>query len=298
MWLLLCLLCGPATAQTVFPPENARIFADGPDGVLFRWPGSPQARYFLQIYAGQIPAIEQEVQGNSVSVPLRAGLGYRWKVNLVEGAGYREIVPTRGFQVMAERQVVSQGSPGQQGGGQSRPVGFTGLDGGPGQAGYHLTATLEPVGDYVFVTITGMPALRHYYFAPGASPILLASRGGSGGAGGAGQPGQNGFINIVNGFLTLPTDGGDGGNGGDGGPGGTITVISNGLDVGSYLQFDVSGGNGGPPGPPGRGGREAEIPLNWRNTWQPNYTVGVNPARDGRGGVPGRQGPPGQVILR
>jgi hypothetical protein len=296
-WLL--FLLAPAYAQDVSPPENARIIANGPDGVVLQWPGTPKARYFVQIYTGQVAAVEQEVTGNSISVPLRAGLGYQWKVNQVKGGGYTEVVPNRGFQVVTDTQLVVSGANGAPGGLGNRRSGYVGGNGGNGGAGLNLTATLAPVGSYVSLAITGAPANRLFYFAPGSGPLILASLGGQGGPGGPGYDGRNAEFNQNTGYITLPEPGGNGGNGGDGGPGGDITVISNGLEVSRYLTFDTGGGDAGAPGPGGRGGEGADITPNWQNRRLPQgYGYGTVRAPNGYDGAPGRPGRDGQVFLR
>jgi hypothetical protein len=295
---LLVLLCGaPVLAQDVFPPEGARLLADGPGGVLLQWPGSARDSYFVQIYAGAVAAVEQEVTGNKVSVPLRAGIGYQWKVNRVVAGGYQEVVPARSFQVMADTQVVIQGAGGRPGGQGTRRSGYNGLDGTHGVGGYHLTAVLEPVGEYVSLSITGAPANRQYFFAPGTSPIILASLGGQGGAGGPGYNGAAAVYNYTTGYVQLAEPGGTGGNGGDGGPGGNITVISNGLPVDRYLSFDTRGGAGGAGGPGGRGGHGIVLPPDYRGSqYSYGYTIPRGP--DGAPGEPGRPGVEGRVQIR
>lgn len=293
---LLFLLLVPALSQEVLPPANARIIANGEQGVLLQWPGSPKARYFVQIYAGQVMAVEQEVTGNSISVQLRPGLGYQWKVNLETKSGYQEVVSSRGFQVVNDTQVVVLGSSGGSG---SYRRGRSSPDGEPGGPGLNLTATLNRVGSYVSLAITGTPANRLFYFAPGAGPLLLASRGGNGGDGVDGYDGLNAEFNFWTGFVTLPEPGGDGGYGGDGGPGGNISVVSNGLPVSDYLLLDTSGGKGGAGGRGGRGGAGASIPAVWQNRPLPQgYGYGQVRAPDGRDGAPGNDGPEGRVMIR
>ena len=298
---LLFLLLVPALAQEVSPPENARIIPNVPNGVVLQWPGSPKGRYFLQIYTGQqVVAVEQEVTGNSVVVPLRPGLGYQWKVNQVnKDGGFQEIVPTRGFQVVTDTQLLLVGATGAKGGVGNRRSGYVGLDGGSGGAGFNLTATLTPVGRYVSLAISGAPANRLFYFAPGAGPLILGSREGQGGSGGPGYAGRNADFNYQTGYVTLPEPGGDGGNGGDGGPGGDITVISNGLDVSDFLTFDTGGGDGGAAGRGGPGGTGVVIPVQWQNSRLPQgFGYGTVRAPNGFDGGPGRPGPDGRVFIR
>lgn len=263
-----------------------------------QWPGSPKARYFVQIYTGQVVAVEQEVTGNSIAVPLRAGLAYQWKVSLVTGGGYQEVVPPRMFQLVSESQVVFSGSNGSPGGQGRRRATFS-LDGRPGGAGLSLTATLTPVGTYVSLAITGAPANRLYYFSPGAPPFLIASLGGQGGNGGQGFHGANADFNFQTGYVVVPEPGGNGGNGGDGGAGGNVTVVSNGLDVNEYLTFDTRGGQGGGPGPGGRGGSGLIIPVEWQGRLPGyGYNYSIPRAPDGFPGSAGRPGPMGQVLVR
>jgi hypothetical protein len=297
--LLLCSLLGPALAQEILPPANARIFANGPQGVALEWPGSPKSRYFLQITTGQVMVVEQEVTGNSISVTLRPGLAYQWKVNAIKDGGFQEIVPTRLFEIVTDTQISASGSPGSAGGLGNRRSNYRGLAGGRGGHGVNLTATLEPLGSYVKLSITGAPANRLYYFAPGAGPLILASLGGQGGNGGPGTNGLDAVFNYQTGYITPPEPGGDGGDGGDGGAGGTITVISNGLPVSHYLLFDTRGGAGGAPGYGGRGGAGVTIPIDWQRRRRPQgYGYGEVRAPNGRDGVPGQNGPDGRVVIR
>ena len=291
------LLLTSASAQDVWPPEGARLLADGPGGVLMQWPGSAKEKYFVQIYTGQVLAIEEQVTGNRISVPLRPGLGYQWKVNRTVAGGYQEVVPARSFQILADTQVVIQGANGRPGGVGSRRSGFNGLDGTQGASGYNLTVVLEPVGDYVSLSITGAPANRQYLIAPGSSPIILASLGGQGGPGGPGAVGPNAYFNYDTGFIIPPEPGGSGGLGGAGGNGGNISVISNGLDVSKFLSFDTRGGAGGPGGPGGRGGNGLALPADYRGS---RYAYGfqVPRAQDGPPGPPGPNGADGRVQIR
>lgn len=294
---LLLILVGPAVAQDVLPPDGSRLIASGPDGVLLQWPGNARDRYFVQIYSSGVPAVEQEVTGNSIAVPLRGGLGYQWKVSRVEpSGGYSELVTNLNFQVLTENAMVLTGANGGDGRDGSSRTGYVGEDGRPGGPGPNLTATLQPMGLYVGLTVTGAPANRQLLFAPGSGPIMLASRGGQGGAGGAGADGSPAFFNVTTGYVTLPQPGGNGGMGGAGGPGGSITVISNGLEPARYLQFDTSGGPGGAAGPPGRGGDRVSIPVDWR--YGLPYGYADVPAPNGQPGQPGQNGQAGQVFLR
>ena len=293
------LLTLPGQAQDILPPEAARVIASSTDGVVMQWPGSAKARYFVQIYTGQVIAVEQEVTGNSIAVPLRAGLGYQWKVSLVQPNGYQEVVPSRNFQVVSETQMVVSGASGSQGGQGKRRATFS-LDGKPGAPGLNLTATLSKMaGGYVSLSVTGAPANRLYYFSPGAPTFLLASLGGQGGAGGQGFYGANADFNYQTGYVIVPEAGGPGGNGGDGGAGGSITVLANGLLVNDYLTFDTRGGQGGAPGPGGRGGAGLILPPEWQGRvrgYGNNYSVPRAP--DGNPGTGGNAGPMGQVLVR
>jgi hypothetical protein len=163
--------------------------------------------------------------------------------------------------------------------------------------GYHLTAILDPVGEYVSLSITGAPANRQNYIAPGTSPIILASLGGQGGQGGPGYTGAAAVYNYQSGFVQPPEPGGVGGNGGDGGPGGNITVISNGLQVDRFLNFDTRGGAGGAAGPGGRGGAGLALPPDYRGS-QYSYGYTIPRGADGAAGEPGRDGPDGRVQIR
>lgn len=295
---VLLLLVGPALAQDILPPAGARVIASSTDGVLMQWPGSPKTRYFVQIYAGQVVAVEQEVTGNTITVPLRAGLAYQWKVSQITGNGYQEVVPSRMFELINDTQVVFTGPSGSPGGQGRRRATFS-LDGKPGGNGLSLTATLAKVGSYVSLSITGAPANRLYYFSPGAPRFIIASLGGQGGSGGQGFNGANGDFNYQTGYVIVPEPGGNGGNGGNGGPGGNITVISNGLTVNDYLTFDTRGGAGGPAGPGGRGGSGLIIPVEWQGRVQGyGYNYSVPRAPDGFPGQAGQAGPMGQVLVR
>lgn len=298
--LLFTTLTITATADDdMMPPHGSRIVTDAVQGVLFHWPGSPKERYFLQIYAGTVPSVEQEITGNIASVPLRAGLGYQWKVSLIEkSGGYREIVPNRSFQVTPESQVLLNGANGSDGKPGNRASAYRGHDGGQGKPGYNLTATLTPAGKYVNLLVTGAPANRQFYFAPGAGPLLITSLGGQGGTGGPGHNGRNADFNLNTGFISPPEPGGPGGQGGDGGPGGNITVISHGLNVDQYLLFDTRGGPGGAAGPGGRGGEGANIPPEWQYRLPQGYGYGLVRAPSGPPGRPGNPGTDGQIILR
>lgn len=293
------LLMAPALAQEVLPPANARIFANGPQGVALQWPGSPKGRYLVQITTGQVVAVEQEVTGNSISVSLRPGLAYHWKVSAIKNGGFQEIVAPRLFEIVTDTAMAVNGAPGTAGGLGNRRSGYRGLAGGRGGNGLSLTATLEQVGSYVKLSITGAPANRLYYFAPGAGPLILASLGGQGGQGGPGFNGRDAVFNYQTGYVIPPDPGGDGGDGGDGGAGGTITVYSNGLPVEQYLQFDTRGGAGGAPGYGGRGGAGVIVPVDWQRRRRPQgYGYGEVRAPNGQDGVPGANGSDGQVLIR
>lgn len=296
VFLSLTLLL-PTVGQEVAPPEGSRLIASGPDGVVLQWPGTPRERYFVQIYSGGVAAVEQEVTGNTIAVPLRAGLGYQWKVSRIEpSGGYLELVSNRNFQVLNESALVMTGANGAQGREGTYRTGYAGEGGKAGAAGPNLTATLQQVGLYVSLSITGAPANRLVYFAPGSGPVLLASRGGQGGAGGAGAAGQPAFFNYTTGYVTLPQPGGDGGVGGAGGAGGNITVLSNGLEPARFLQFDTSGGAGGAAGAPGIGGNSVTVPVDWRYGLPFGYADVRAP--NGRPGQPGQPGQTGQVFVR
>ena len=296
---ILSLIVAPALAQDILPPDAARVIASSTEGVVMQWPGSPKARYFVQIYTGQVVAVEQEVTGNSISVPLRAGLGYQWKVSLVQPKGYQEVVPSRSFQVVSETQMVVAGANGSQGGQGRRRANFS-LDGKPGAAGLSLTATLSKMdGGYVSLSVTGAPANRLYYFSPGAPTFLLASLGGQGGGGGQGFYGANADFNYQTGYVILPEAGGNGGNGGEGGAGGNITVVANDLLVNEYLTFDTRGGQGGAAGPGGRGGAGLILPVQWQGRVRGyGNNTSIPRAPDGNPGADGKAGPMGQVFVR
>lgn len=285
-------------AQTnVFPPDGARVIA-GPQGVTLQWPGPTKGRYLLGIYTGQVVILEQEVTGSSYTLPVRAGLRYQWKVSTATNGLYRELLPSKSFLVSVENQVVALGSTGGAGKPGTSRTHLDGLPGGNGGPGPQLTATLQPDGPYVRLLITGMPAQRTYYFAPGSPPLWLRARGGPGGPGGPGGQGQDGYANYTTGLLIPAEPGGHGGAGGQGGPGGLITVISSGLPVESYLRFDVEGGRGGSGGRPGQGGRGVVLTAPWHGAIPPGYGYGTAPAPGGTQGPDGEPGPSGQVIIR
>ncbi|MDG7111599.1 hypothetical protein OVO43_12080, partial [Streptococcus pneumoniae] len=89
----------------------------------------------------------------------------------------------RNFQVVNDTSIVIAGSNGGKGRDGTYRTGYAGENGGAGGAGPNLTATLQPMGIYVGLTITGAPANRQLLRAPGSGPIMLVSRGGQGGAG-------------------------------------------------------------------------------------------------------------------
>lgn len=291
--LMVAVLASPLAAQEILPPSGSRVIP-GPAGVLLSWPGSAKAKYFLQITTGQVLVAEQEVSGNRVSLQLRAGLGYQWKVNLVTPSGYQEVVPTQNFQITSDTEVAIRGAEGKSGKPGSRGGSPHGSSGEGGKDALPLTATLTPLGDYVALTVTGAPANRHYLFAPGAGPLRLASVGGTGGAGGPGVNGRDGEFYLGTNMVTLAEPGGNGGSGGPGGKGGTITVVSNGLDVGKFLQFDIRGGQGGAAGTAGTGGTSPVIPIQL----QVHHPHAVQQAPHGIPGNPGQPGSDGQVVFR
>ncbi len=291
--LLVILLACPILAQDVMPPSGSRVVA-GLEGVVLSWPGAAKTKYLLQITTGQVIVAEQEVTGNRVSFQLRPGLGYQWKVSRMTAAGFQEIVPTQNFQVVTDTEVAIKGVGGKNGKPGTRASNYRGGDGESGKNGLPLTATLTPMGEYVALTVTGAPANRQFLLAPGASPLLLSSVGGSGGAGGPGYKGRDGEFFIGTRAVSVPEPGGDGGRGGRGGDGGNITVVSNGLDVRRFLQFDTRGGDGGAPGAAGLGGRAPGIPIEL----QYHYGYAQQPGSNGQPGVPGMPGRDGQVFIR
>lgn len=292
-FLFAIFLIVPSSAQEVLPPEAARVIPGG-KGVLLSWPGSAQDKYFLQVTTGQIIVLEEEVTGNQHTLQMRAGLGYQWKVSRSVKGGYQELVPARSFQVVNEQEVVVNGVAGRTGKPGTSATHYRGGDGDNGKSGLALTATLTPVGQYVSLSITGAPANRLFYFSPGAAPLLLAAPGGAGGAGGAGYTGRDGAFFIGTRVVTPAEAGGDGGRGGKGGDGGSITVVSNGLPVERYLQFDTQGGEGGAPGAPGLGGRPPAVPAQFEY----RYRYALVPGANGMPGQPGAPGRDGQVVVR
>ena len=291
--LLAILLAYPAVAQDIMPPSGSRVVA-GAEGVLLSWPGAAKAKYLVQLTAGQVIVAQQEVAGPRMSLQLRPGLGYQWKVSRATSTGYQEVVPPRNFQVVSDTEVAIKGVNGKDGKPGSRASNYRGGEGEPGKNGLPLTATLPPMGEYVALTVTGAPANRQFLFAPGAGPLLLSSVGGSGGAGGPGYKGRDGEFFLGTRVVTMAEPGGDGGLGGKGGDGGTITVISNGLEVRKFLQFDTRGGDGGAPGAAGLGGRAPGIPIQL----QYRYGYAMQPGPSGQPGTPGMPGREGQVFIR
>ena len=303
--ITLWLCANSASAQTLIsPPESAKILVNGSNGVLLEWPGSPTARYFVQVYAGQVAAVEQEVTGTSVVVPLRAGLGYQWKVSRIDKGGYQPVVSSRNFQVLADPEFVFEGraavSPYD-----SRRVTY-GAPGSSGGNGPNLKASLRTVGPYVSLDITGAPITRNFVIAPGASPITLISRGGRGGDGTRGVPGQDAVFDYQTGYIYPAGSGGPGGDAGDGGAGGSITAAfadESNLDPNSFLKLVSQGGQPGEPGEGGAGGRSVAIPAQWSRRQLPQgYGYGntyvIANGRSGRPGRPGQQGPAGQIFVR
>ena len=287
-------LASPICAQEIFPPAGSRVVA-GSSGVLLSWPGAAKGKYLLQMTTGQVVVAEQEVAGNRTTLPLRPGMGYQWKVSRATAKGFEEVVATTNFQVVNETEVVVKAVAGKNGKPGTRASNYRGADGEKGKNGLPLTATLTRVGpDYVGLTVTGAPANRGYLFAPGAGPLLLSSRGGAGGAGGAGYKGRDGEFFLGTRAVSLAEPGGDGGQGGDGGDGGSVTVVSNGLEVQRYLEFDTRGGDGGAPGAAGLGGRAPVIPpqLQYR------YGYAMQRGASGLPGTPGQPGREGQVFIR
>ena len=287
------LLFLPSTAQEALPPSGARVIPGG-TGVAFSWPGSQKEKYFLQVTTGQVIVTEQDVTGNRHTVQLKPGLGYQWKVSRIVTGGYQELVPARSFQVISETEMIVNGTAGKNGKVGTYRSHYRGEDGENGKAGVALTATLTPIGNYVSLLITGAPANRQYYFSPGAAPLVLSSVGGKGGDGGAGYKGRDGSIVFGTRAVTLAESGGDGGQGGQGGDGGAITVISNGLPVERYLQFDTRGGDGGRAGLAGPGGRPPTVPIQQER----RYGYALVPGQSGLPGQPGAPGRDGLVVIR
>ncbi len=306
---LVCLFLGftanAVVAQSlVSPPENAKILVSGSTGVLLEWPGSSKGTFFVQVYAGQVAAVEQEVTGTSVIVPLRAGLGYQWKVSAMTAGGYQPVVPSRNFQVLADSEFVFPGRDGVSPSRSSRRSNY-GAPGSLGTSGPNLTATLHRVGPYITLDITGAPITKNFVITPGASPITLISRGGRGGDGNPGQPGQDAAFDYQTGYIYPAESGGPGGDAGDGGTGGSLTAVGGdtSLDPRTYLNLVSQGGQPGQPGEGGLGGRSVPIPSQWLGRQLPQgYGYGntyiIANGRPGRPGRPGRVGPNGQVFVR
>lgn len=255
--ILLCGLLAPVRAQDILPPSGARVVANGPKGVLLEWPGSAEEHFFVQVYTEGFPRFDEEVKGNTLSLPLDPGLSYWWRVTRKKGHAFEEVVPNRLFEVVRESEFVVTGKDG--------------LRGQPGQSPPKVAVTLTPVGGYTKVFISVAPSNRIFYLAPGAGPFLVSARGGRGGDGYPGTTGTWYYYDPEVDPLFEP--GSDGGDGGNGGAGGEISVISNGLKVLDYLVLDVEGGDGGAggagtseskPGESGRPGRSGCVSIRER----------------------------------
>ena len=258
--ILLCGLLAPVSAQDILPPSGARVVGNGPKGVLLQWPGSAEEHFFVQVYTEGFPRFDEEVKGNTLSLPLDPGLSYWWRVTRKKGHAFEEVVPNRLFELVKEPEFVLTGKDGS--------IGSPGLPGEPPQS---VAVTLSPVGSYTKIFISVVPSNRIFYLAPGSRPFLVGARGGKGGDGYPGRRSTSYYYDPDKEPLVVSAR--DGGDGGNGGPGGSITVVSNGLKVLDFLVLDVEGGTGGEgdagtsesePGENGRPGRNGCVSIRER----------------------------------
>lgn len=288
---LLVLLSAAAFGQ-VSPPDGIHL-TGSPANITFRWGGSdPEA--FLEVIAGRAVVFSGAVQGQSLTLPLRPGPLYRWKVSPGKAGTYRDTGAYYSFQYQGNLTVSYDGVAGRPGapGPTAGAYGGPGEPGGPGQ---NVAVELLRAGDFIQINLTSTGSKRRVFLVPGSEPLTVSAMGGPGGMGGEGAPGIPGqaFPNYQTGYGMVQPGGpgGDGGTGGDGGAGGSVTVRSQpGLPVQSLVNIVVAGGPGGPGGPPGPGGLAPN-----------NYYNGVAQGPPGQAGPPGRpgangkQGPNGSV---
>ncbi len=280
-WVLIaiCFLPLLGGAQEVSPPDGSRILSsDG--GVIFRWPGDEQQRYLLQVYAGRVLALSEEVVGTSTLVRIPPGLRYQWKVSRYARGGYLDVVSGRTFQLSDDMLLDfdgAEGAPGRE----------LGAPGGRGQNGPNVQVVMDQKGDYVEVQIRGIPVSRKFLLPPATAPLILSVRGGRGGPGAPGIQGQDGSYDARAGYALEPRQGGDGGPGGVGGKGGDVIIQARDFPPDRYLIVRNEGGGGGSGGPAGRGGIGAAVPFGVATPRYGNEPPG-NPGPEGPSGESGR----------
>lgn len=295
---LLALLLGSVSAQTVeaWPPDAAKFLGLDPT-VTFHWPGQDDQRFYLQIYAGDAQVYAEEVKGTTASVPLRPGPRYRWQVNRIIRREYREVVPTRSFQLSSELVFDYSGRDGKKGkdGGDSRTgSGGDGTSGTDGTSGRDIVVTMTKIPYALEVVIHGGSSTPRFFLLPN-TPITIVSRGGRGGDGGNGGSGAQGnFYFVGDGRINtyVPGNGGDGGNGGAGGKGGNVSIVSEGVSAQQLVTVDNPGGEGGRGGAAGAPGFMPAYPNGYIPYPAPPSGF---PGRPGFNGEPGR---PGVVLSR
>lgn len=284
--LVLLVVSVPATAQEPYsPPEGATLVGSLPT-VTFRWPRHEAAKaYYLEVFASGQPLYSQPVAGTSVSVALRFGPPYLWRVKAFVGGRFEVVGGDHHFNLSSQLEYAFNGSDGSGGRGEDVQV------------------TLQPAGDFIRARLQGSAAAHDFLLLPSSEPLQVFARGGRGAAGAPGSPGYPGRTvvqydaggNPANRTFVLPTPGGPGGAGGPGGSGGIVRVSGQGVDGRRYVRASVDGGAGGPGGAGGRGGAPGVVPGPGYGTYTPPSAY-YEPAPGGPPGPDGAAGPAGQLL--